>query len=167
MRRFVILAVLVSVTLAVPLRAEDRGPSTLEERAKALLLVRALEANPIAPDAPQARKWLSTFLISVPDITVQVCGEFMKPLITSKKDYAAEIFSQSMYSAAAFVIEHPAEKDNVEARYLAGIEGSLRAYEALQKYNQTLIWPVLDDLIARRDAGKLAEFVHQKALACK
>jgi hypothetical protein len=167
MRRFVVLAVLILVTLAVPLTAQDRGPSTPEERAQAVRLSRALEANPIAPDAKEARKWLTVFLITVPDITVQVCGEFTGPLLKSKKDYAPEIFIQGMYSAAAFVIEHPADKDNVEAKYLAGLEGSLRAYESLQKSNPKLRWPVLDELIARREAGTLAEYVHQKAPSCK
>jgi hypothetical protein len=88
-------------------------------------------------------------------------------LLNSKKDYATEIFSQSMYSTAAFVIEHPDSKDNSEAKYLAGVEGSLRAYESLKKTHPKLDWPVLDDLIARRDATTLAAYIHEKAPSCK
>jgi hypothetical protein len=72
-----------------------------------------------------------------------------------------------MYSTAAFVIEHPESKDDTEAKYLAGVEGSLRAYESLKKTNPKLDWPVLDDLIARRDANTLAAYVHEKTPSCK
>jgi hypothetical protein len=166
MRRFAVSAIVILMLSSV-LQAQERGPSTAEERAQAVRLARMLEANPLDPHAKDARKWLTVWLITVPDISVAVCGEFMGPLLNSKKDYAPELFSQSMYSTAAFVIEHPESKDDSEAKYLAGVEGSLRAYESVKKTNPKLHWPVLDDLIARRDANTLAAYVHEKAPSCK
>jgi hypothetical protein len=167
MRRLFVVATAIFMLSSVVEAQQQRGPSTLEERAQAVRLARMLEANPLDPQAKDARKWLTVWLIAVPDISVAVCGSFMDPLLKSKKDFAPEIFTQSMYSTAAFVIEHPESKDDTEAKYLAGVEGSLRAYESLKKTNPKLDWPVLDDLIARRDANTLAAYVHEKTPSCK
>jgi carboxypeptidase Q len=167
MRRLVVFATVILMLSSAIEAQQQRGPSTVEERAQAVRLAWMLEANPLHAEAKDARQWLTVWLIAVPDISVAVCGSFMGPLLKSKKDFAPEIFSQSMYSTAAFVIEHPESKDDVEAKYLAGVEGSLRAYESLKKTNPKLDWPVLDDLIARRDAKTLAAYVHEKAPSCK
>jgi hypothetical protein len=165
--RKLLTAVLLTAFVVLPLAAQDRGPSTPEERKQALELTRALENDPLAPKARDARQWLTVWLVTIPDITVQVCGEFIKPVLGAKKNYGPEIFTQSMFSSAAFVIEHPEEKDNVAAKYLAGVEGSLRAYESIRKAKPNVRWPVLDDLIAKRDAGELATFVRAKMADCK
>jgi len=167
MRRLVVVVTVMFMFSSAVEAQQQRGPSTPEERAQAVRLARMLEADPLHTQAKDARQWLTVWLISVPDISVSVCGSFMGPLLKSKKDYAAEIFSQSMYSTAAFIIEHPESKDDGEAKYLAGLEGSLRAYESLKRTNPKLDWPVLDDLLGRRNANTLAAYVHEKAPSCK
>ena len=162
----VLAAIGLVLFLAQPVAAQNRGPSTPEERMQALQLTRALERDPLSRGARDARAWLVVWLTTVPDITVQVCGEFMKPLLGDKRNYAAEIFTQSMFSSAAFVIEHPDEKDNPEAKYLAGVEGSLRAYESIRTAKPKVKWPILDELIAKRDAGQLGQYVRERLPAC-
>ncbi|HKR63894.1 MAG TPA: hypothetical protein VJZ00_09190 [Thermoanaerobaculia bacterium] len=164
-RAALLVVVLSFATLAS--FAQDRGPSTPEERAHALQLIRSLENDPLGPGAKDARQWLTIWLTTIPDITVALCGEFTKPLLGQKKNYASEIFIQSMYSSAAAVIEHPELNGDAEAKYLAGVEGSLRAYESIRRSKPKVSWPMLDALIAKRDAGQLAAFVREKALACK
>jgi hypothetical protein len=54
------------------------------------------------------------------------------------------------------------------AEYQAGVEGALRVYEVLVKANSKDRQPYLDDLIQRREAGTLAQFVAERASAsCK
>ena len=163
--RLVVATILL--LLASALVAQNRGPSTSEERAKALKLIRDLEADPLASDARDARQWLTVWLADVPDIAVPVCGEFLRPVLGAKKNYASEIFVQSMYSSAAVVIEDPKANDDNAAKYLAGLEGSLRAYESIRKSKPTVSWPFLDDLIKKRDAGELMAYVREKMPACK
>jgi hypothetical protein len=167
MRRLVVFAIVIVLSSAIQAQEQQRGPSTPEERAQVVRLARMLEASPLDARAKDARQWLTVWLITVPDISVAVCGSFIGPLLKSKKGYAPEIFAQSMYSSAAFVIEHPESKDDSEAKYLAGVEGSLRAYESLKKTNPKLDWLVLDDLIARRNVNTLAAYIHEKAATCK
>ncbi|MFL6247105.1 MAG: hypothetical protein ACJ74H_13825 [Thermoanaerobaculia bacterium] len=152
-------AVLTLTLFVLSIHAQDRGASTPQERAQALRLTRALESDPLNRDASAARRWLTIWIASVPDITVQVCGAFVKPLMSANKNYSPEIFAQSMFSSAAFVIEHPDQKDNDEAKYLAGLEGSLRAYESIHKAKPKVQWALLDELIVKRDAGELPEYV--------
>ena len=59
-------------------------------------------------------------------------------------------------------------KDDRLAEYQAGVEGALRVYEVLVKANPKDRQPYLDDLIQRREAGTLAQFVKERAeAACK
>jgi hypothetical protein len=165
MRKLVAVS-LFSIVLALSVGAQDRGPSTPEERARALQLTRALETDPLNRNARDARAWLTMWIATIPDITVDVCGEFMRPLLGANKSYSAEIFIQSMFSSAAFAIENPDRKDDAAAKYLAGVEGSLRAYESIRAAKPKVRWPVLDELIELRDAGKLADYVREKMTAC-
>ena len=73
-----------------------------------------------------------------------------------------------VFSQAAFILQNPEKKDDRLAEYQAGVEGALRVYEVLVKANSKDRQPYLDDLIQRREAGTLAQFVAERASAsCK
>ena len=146
--------------------AQKRGPSTPEERAKAVQLVHALEAEPLHKNGQQARRWLLTWLVDVPEISVTICGDYLAPLYNEKdkereKKYAAEITTQMPFSSAAFIIEHPEQAKDDVAVNKAGLEGSLKAYEAILKIKLAAKWPFLNQLIERRDKGTLEEYVRK------
>ena len=44
-------------------RAQDRGPSTPEERAKAVKIAHDLENDPLATDAKEQRTWVIQWII--------------------------------------------------------------------------------------------------------
>lgn len=146
---------------------ELRKPSTQEERAQALRLIRGLEADPLNKDAKKARQWLLSWLIEVPDITITLCADYLKPIFDKDKDYARDIFFQMSFSSAAFIIEHPEQATDDVAVNKAGIEGSLRAYEAIVKAKPKVKWPFLDELIQRREKGTLEEYVREISTKCK
>jgi hypothetical protein len=137
--RHIFFSVLLLIFLSANSFAQSqqkRGPSTPEERAKAVQTARALEADPLQPGNKDMRTWFTVWLIEVPDITIQVCGEELGPVFhepNRDKNFVSEIFGQSMFSAASFVIEHPEQANNKVALYLAGVEGSLRAYQSILK----------------------------------
>lgn len=144
---------------------ETRRPSTPEERAQAVRITRALEADPLHKDAKKAKEWLLYWLIQAPDITVTLCADYLSPLYAKDKNrdknYAPEITTQMMFSSAAFIIEHPDQAKDEIAVNKAGLEGSLKAYEAIAKAKPTVKWPFLDELIGRRDKGTLEEYVRE------
>jgi Protein of unknown function (DUF998) len=66
---------------------------------------------------------------------------------------------QIIFSAAAFKLEHPDHLRNDTGAYVAGVEGALRAYEMLMKSGPDAQLAFLDDLVAKRDRGELADHV--------
>jgi hypothetical protein len=149
---------------------QKRGPSTPEERAKAVQIARALESDPLQPGNKDMRTWFMLWLIEVPDITVQVCGEELGPVFHESnrdKNFVSEIFGQSLFSAASFVIEHPDQANNKVVVYTAGVEGSLKAYQSILKAHPEATWPFLDDLILKQQKGELSRHVEKATAKCR
>ena len=136
-----------------------RGLSTPEERAKAIKIARSLERDPLAKDAPAKRQWLMNWIIEVPDIRFKSCIGLLDPGVGNQYRYSAEINQQIIFSAAAFTLEHPDHLRNDAGAYLAGVEGALRVYENLVKSAPDAKLAFLDDLVAKRDHGELADHV--------
>jgi carboxypeptidase Q len=165
LRLLIITAVVVlTCVVAGPIslgQGQNRGPSTPAEREQALRITRALETDPLNEKAKDARRWLFVWLAEVPDISVTVCTDFIKPVASKDKNYATEISAQMMFSSAAFIIEHPDQAKDKGAVYQAGLEGSLKAYESILKTKPDAKWPFLDGLIEKREKGELGAYVEE------
>jgi len=151
----------------VQIAAQQRGPSTPEERARAVQTAKSLQADPLAPTLQGDREWLVKWLIEIPDISVKMCTTFLGDLGDSKSGYPGAIIATMLASEAAFVIEHPEKAKDLKAIYLAGVDGALHAYEAIQKKEMSYRLTNLDELIQKRDQGKLEDYVHATARKCK
>jgi hypothetical protein len=152
--------------LAAPVAAiaADRGPSTPEERKQALEYIQRFEANPLNPNLQPEKEWLTRWMIEVPDIHVKVCMLLDKLPKGDKKDSQA-LFNAMFFSQIAFVLENPDKQNDDLAQYEAGVEGALRVYEVLLKSKPKDQQPYLDDLIQRREAGTLAQWVKERVTA--
>lgn len=141
-----------------------RGPATPEEKATAVKAAHVLESDPFNKDARKIREWFTLWLIEVPDISVEVCIGYLKPLYDAKsKNYATEIATQMMFSSAAFIVEHPEQAKDRVAVNLAGLEGALKTYESIVKDKLKAKWDFLDGLIAKREKGELRTYVDEIA----
>jgi len=154
---FALILLMVSPTLA----QNKRRPSTPGERQTAMKAARLLESDPLNKDAKKIREWFTVWLIEVPDIQIELCGAYLEPVFGSKKNYESEIFAQTMFSSAAFIIEHPEQANDRVAVNLAGLEGALKAYDAILKVKPKARWEFLDELIAKRDKGELRAYVQE------
>ena len=161
---FVIAAVEAFSTQA---GAQQRGPSTPEERARAVQTAKSLQADPLAPNLQGDREWLIKWLIEIPDISVKMCTTFLGDLGDLKSDYPGAVIATMLASEAAFVIEHPEKAKDVETIYLAGVDGALHGYEAIHKKDMSYSLPHLDDLIQKRDQEKLRDYIRTTAKKCK
>src|SRR4029077_17654509 len=140
-----------------------RGLSTSEERAKAINIARSLERDPLAKDAAANRQWLLNWIIEVPDIRFKSCVCLLRPDVGDQYRYSVEVNQQIIFSAAAFKLEHPDHLRNDTGAYVAGVEGALRVYETLVKSVPDANLAFLDDLVAKRDRGELADHVAKLA----
>ena len=122
----------------------------------------SLEDHPLAKDSLQKRMWLTEWIVQVPDLTVHVCCKELESLDQVNDTYSNQLRMQAMYSQAAFQLEHPDVKDNA-AIQAAGLAGTLRAYRAIQRFDPSAKYPLLDDLISLERKGKLQKYVQQQA----
>ncbi|HYQ84000.1 MAG TPA: hypothetical protein VEP28_08345 [Rubrobacter sp.] len=158
-----------------------RGPSTPKERARALRLVRELETDPFGDKSTDSRRWLALWLLDVTDLRVRYCAEVLGGTAAEQRKVRPELLAQIPWSGAAYLIENPGKAGGVRGEavqgqmvqekskaevYLAGVEGALRAYEAMIGSRPDLRAPLLDDLLAKRDAGELAAYVAETSNAC-
>lgn len=161
--RSVIGAGLVLLCALHVLDAQARGSSTAEERAKVVAIARLLENDPSGDHAAANRQWLRDWIVEVPDIRVYVCDALLSHDLGETYPYSREVGAQPMFSAAAFAIEHQDNARDEIAQYTAGIEGALRAYEALLKSQPDARSPLLDELLVKRQRGELAHHVAREA----
>ena len=72
---------------------------------------------------------------------------------------------QAIYSQAGYILRHPNVKSDAE-KQAAGLAGALRAYRAIQRFDPSAQYPVLDNLLSLQKHGKLQQYVTQQS-KCK
>ncbi len=165
MRR--ILAAALALALLAPAAAHARGPSTAEERKKAVETTRKLEREPLARSSMDARKWLFQWIVEIPDVNVTSCAGPLDALREDEDDsYAQMLYLQSVFGMAAFQIENPKKEKDWVSVQTAGIESVLRAYDSMRKADSELQYKALDRLAKARKDGKLADIVKKEMAKC-
>jgi hypothetical protein len=165
-RTISILILLFGMISARAARAQERGPSTPEERARAVKVSRDLENDPLGKDATEQRDWIYKWIERIPDITVNVCDDFFDKVPNPPRGHSREIMMQMTISSAAFMIEHPDKVKDEQAIALAGLLGSLKAYQAILKQDPAARWPYVDKLIVMREEGKLDDYIGETRRKC-
>jgi len=169
-RAIAIVTLLIGLVVARPARAQQppsqRGPSTAEERARAVKVAHELEADPLAKEAKDNREWVIQWIADIPDITVNVCFEYFGKVPDPPRGHSKEIVRQMIISSAAFMIEHPEKAKDEQAVATAGLLGALKAYQAILKGDPDSRWPYVDKIIQMREQGKLDDFVSDMRRKC-
>lgn len=166
--RLFLLMSLVPLALLMPAGSArgERGASTPKERAKAVRLARGLEAEPFGQKARDARRWLALWAVKVPDYKIQFCPEILGGTPVVRQRIRSEILAQTTYSSLAFVLENPGQAGSPLDVYRAGVLGALRAYEVIVVKEPGTRSPLLDDLVAKRDAGEIDAHLAETVKAC-
>jgi hypothetical protein len=163
----IILLALSCVLVVRFASAQNRGPSTPEERKRAVEIITLLENDPLSKDAKPLSSQLLVWLIEVPDIGVKLCSNVLGDYSKIKGDYAPTITTQMTFSEAKFVIEHPDQANDDYQVYMAGVEGVLRTYQNIKKAKPKVKMEPLEQLLVKQEAGQLAEFVREAMKGCK
>ena len=121
----------------------------------------SLEEHPLAKDNLQKRMWLTEWIVNSPAIAVAPYKE-LDSLDEVNNTYSQQLRMQAMYSQAAFQLEHPNVKDPA-AIQAAGLAGTLRAYRAIQRFDPSAKYPVLDDLMSLERKGKLQKYLERRS----
>jgi len=174
--RPVLTAVLVLLAAAVMWGQTRNEPSTAEERTRALQVTKKLEHQPLGTQATQERGWLTKWIIEIPDISVPVCDELLKPLLLGEVGqyrYSKELVAQEMAGAMAYLIEHPqphqgdTEDQDDFAINKAGMDSMMNAYEAIvHSAAKGARWGPLEELQNKRKDDQFDEYIRQATLKC-
>jgi len=159
-------ALLGCALLAAPASAiaAGRGPSTPEERKQALDYIQHFMADPLNPALKSEISWVVGWTIEIPDVHVSLCNIIELPK-GNKKD-SQTLFTAMVMAQTAFALQNPDKQNDDLAQYQAGVEGALKIYELLLKTNPKDHQLILDDLLQRRDAGTLAQWIKERAVGC-
>ena len=157
-RRILAVVVFLATIASLPSAAKMR---TAGDRDRAVDYARSLEQYPLAKDSLEKRMWLSEWIVKTPDLNVDVCCKELKSLDAINNTYSQQLRMQAMYSQAAFQLEHPKVKD-AAAIQAAGLAGTLRAYKAIQRFDPSASYPLLDELVALERHGKLQKYIQRQ-----
>lgn len=161
-RKLVAALFVLVLALSLPSVAKPRIPRLHDsDRDRVVDYTRSLEEHPLAKDNLQKRMWLTEWIVNTPKITVPACCEELNSLDAVNNTYSQQLRMQAMYSQAAFQLEHPKVRDTA-AIQAAGLAGTLRAYRAIQRFDPTVQYPVLDDLMTLERQGKLQQYVERR-----
>jgi hypothetical protein len=162
-----IVASALVLALCAPALADPRGPSTPEERKRAVAATRKLEKQPLSRSSATERSWLLEFIVEAPDFDVRGCSGPLDALAKNEDGpYARLLYVQSIFGMAAFMFEHPKKQDDWAAVQTAGIESTLKAYESILSADPDARWKELDRLVTARKGGKLRALVQKEMAAC-
>ncbi len=160
------IAAAVALLAAAP-AAFARGPSTPEERRRAVETTRRLEEQPLARGSNESRKWLLQWILDIPDIEVTSCHGPLDALAQDgESPYSRILFLQPVFGMAAFLAQNPKKASDWAAVQTAGIESALRAYQSVLKADSEARVPALDRLLEAKKAGKLRQVVEKEMADC-
>ena len=148
---------LVFLATVVCLAQGDRGPSTRAERDRAVKVTHALEQDPLSPTLRADREWLFKWIVDIPDISISVCVDPVES--SGRYKYNNELMKQKMFSSATFIIENSARNRDDLSIETAGVEGALKAYEAILKREPRAHSSYWDGLLKKRADGTLHDYV--------
>lgn len=143
----------------------ERGPATADEVERVVKLAAKADSDPLAAMNSTEGRWFQKWADEVPDYMFGPDkGVFWFHNGVAKGDLMRVLRFQHTLTTAAFQLQKKIQDpmknaiDN-EAKTLAGVEGLLRAYESLLAKNADNRVAAIDELIAARNKGGLAELV--------
>jgi len=158
--------VLLALSLGVGAQEQERGPSTPEERARAVRIAQALEARPTDLSLRDDYKWLLRWAAEEPDLAFSICPANMP--WNDKYEHGGDLAAVGLAATVAFVIQHPDEGKDAATAGFAAMESMLRAYQKIVEQDPQARSKEMDDVVEIQSQGKLEEYIRSRwTEACK
>ena len=150
-------------------QAQDRGPSTEQERARVVQIAEATNKDPLGLMRSADGRWFTKWAQDVPDYTFAPdAGIFWFKTGMDKEEIKGDMIKVARFvhgvNTAAYQVQHgilePHQKAEESLQVtLAGMNGLLTAYENLRDKSPDNRSAYLDLALEKRQSGKLLEFV--------
>jgi hypothetical protein len=129
-----------------------------DDVSRLIAVAKFLEQTPFDKKAKDVRKWALTWVIATDKVSVNLCGSLVSGVNKGKEyKYSGEMTAQYAIGMAAFKLANPG-KDEQSAQ-LAGYESVLSVYDAMMKEQPKAKNAFLDELLAKRADGTLAQYL--------
>src|SRR4051794_2784643 len=166
MARTLIASAFLLVLVSLSAQEQKRGPSTPEERARAVQIAQALEARPTDVSLRDDYKWLLRWAAEEPDLAFWICPANMP--WNDKYQHSSDLAAVGMSATVAFVIQHPDDGKDAATAGVAALESILRAYQKIVEQEPQAHSKEMDDVIEIQRQGRLEEYVRRRwAETCK
>lgn len=146
-------------------KSTKRRPSTAAERTAAAKAARELEVDPLGPEA-EARQKVALVVLNAPDIHVPLCVNVLASFADEKSAHHTLLLQQMLLSTMAFMIEQPERANDIQAAFLAGILGALKAYVKVRAAEPGARSPFLDKMLDMQKRGELEAFYNKETAPC-
>jgi hypothetical protein len=150
--------------MRVSVAAEETSAAT---KTRMIQIIETLESNPFVKDGKKIRGEVMSWLTEAPDVAVMLCPEVLGIVRDDLDDDAATLVVQMMFSQAKFILEHPDKATDQHAVNVAGVEGVLRTYAAMQAKKPKLAIPEFDRLVKLQASGQLGVAVDEGLAKCE
>jgi hypothetical protein len=130
--------------------------------------IEMLEMEPLSEYAQEARSHVTIWIWNDPDMKLKIryCASYLDPYLEKYTRYMTEIYAQSLYGQAAFMVKYPEYEDDDYLVLRAGLVASLRVYQSIVSTEPEERDEYMEDLIDKYSDGKLDEFVRQHMEEC-
>ena len=157
--RKALAAVIIVLALSMGVGAQEQkhAPSTLAERARAVRIAQALETQPTDLSLRDDYKWLLSWAVEVPDLSVSICTANMP--WKEKYKHSGDLAAVELAATVAFVIQHPDEGKDAATAGLAAMESTLRAYQKIVEHDPKSHSKEMDEVVDIQKQGKLGEYI--------
>ena len=140
--------------------------ASTDEQADFISRVKALEADPIDPEAFEERTALFTWLVETPDVHLSWCAGMLLEVTEENEEIGGIVLIHAILAGGVFVIEQPDQESDRSAISRAGISGALRAYEAILRTKPNWRSPLLDGFRAE-GIEAVNQYISSKLPGCK
>jgi hypothetical protein len=151
-RSFVLFALLL-----VALAAQSGIAQT--QKQFVLQTAKALETAPLDKETQKMRVDALRWVIETDEVSIIACGGVFSTMLEKKNKNSTDMTGAYMIGMAAYKIQNPENAADENAAQLAGIELSLRVYEALVKEKPKTKFEPIEALIVKRNNGELAALI--------
>ena len=110
-RKLFVLLALTVLAASIPAESKTRGPSTPQERARALDYIQSLEQNPLAKDSLDKRMWLTEWIVQVPDFTVTSCCKDARLARQGERHLLEPVAHAGDLFAGGYILQHPEREE--------------------------------------------------------
>jgi hypothetical protein len=152
--------------LQSPVAQAAAAASSSQDRERFVSITKKLEAAPLDPKLEPDRDWAFKWLGETPDVQVSVCPAPLSKWDPQNYPYRSQIFYQFVFSMGTYLLENPAKAEDLKSQYVAGVEGALKAYQAILKEKPDAKSSGLDSLVESQSRGELPGLMVKAVIEC-